>query len=63
MKNIWLVAILACMSAIAWAGPKIAVPETHWDYGNVPQNALLVHGYIVKNIGDDTLHIIDVKPG
>jgi hypothetical protein len=42
---------------------KISVPETHYDYGNVPQNSMLSHDYIIKNIGEDTLKIIQVRPG
>ena len=64
MKKVWLVTIFTCLSlSTAMAKAKIDVPETHWDYGNVPQNATLVHDYVVKNIGDDTLRITDVKPG
>jgi hypothetical protein len=64
MKKVWLIAIFVSLSlATAMAKAKIEVPETHWDYGNVPQNAVLVHDYWVRNIGDDTLRITDVKPG
>jgi hypothetical protein len=45
------------------AGPKILMPETRWDYGDVPQNSTLSHAYWIKNIGDDTLKIVNVKPG
>jgi|WetSurMetagenome_2_1015567.scaffolds.fasta_scaffold31306_3 hypothetical protein len=64
MKKVLLTAIFACLPLTsAMAHPKIVVPEIHWDYGNVPQNATLSHDYVVKNIGDDTLRITDVKPG
>jgi hypothetical protein len=48
---------------ISMAGPQLSLPEIHWDYGNVPQNAILTHGYWLKNTGDDTLRIFEVKPG
>ena len=48
---------------ITIAAPKIEVKETHWDYGYAPQNTALSHSYWIKNAGDDTLNIIDVKPG
>lgn len=64
MRNVLLTAIFAALPlTVAVATPKIVVPETHWDYGNVPQNATLSHDYVVKNVGDDTLRITDVKPG
>jgi hypothetical protein len=64
MRKVLLTAIFACLPlTAAIATPKIVVPETHWDYGNVPQNATLSHDYVVKNVGDDTLRITDVKPG
>jgi hypothetical protein len=53
----------ALIPVIAFAGPQISIPEKHWDYGFVPQNAAITHTYLIKNIGDDTLRITDVKPG
>jgi len=51
------------LPVLSLAGPKIQVLETHWEYGNVPQNSIVTHAYVIKNIGDDTLRIADVKPG
>jgi hypothetical protein len=48
---------------ISMAGPQLSLPEIHWDYGNVPQNSVLTHGYWLRNNGDDTLRILNVKPG
>ncbi len=48
---------------ISFAGPKVVIPETHWDFGYVPQNTTISHPYWIKNIGDDTLKIISVRPG
>jgi hypothetical protein len=54
---------LGFLPAISLAGPQMSVPVTHWDYGNVPQNSILTHDYWIRNIGNDTLKILDVKPG
>jgi hypothetical protein len=55
--------LMALIPVIALAGPQISIPEKHWDYGFVPQNAALTHTYLIKNTGDDTLRITEVKPG
>lgn len=44
-------------------GPKILLPEKEWDFGYIPQNAAVSHFFTIKNIGDDTLQIIKVRPG
>jgi hypothetical protein len=62
MKKFVLI-LAALIPVIALAGPQITIPEKHWDYGFVPQNAVLTHTYLIKNIGDDTLRITEVKPG
>jgi hypothetical protein len=51
------------LSTASFAGPKVSIPEKHWDFGNVPQNSTISHAYWIMNIGDDTLKIINVKPG
>jgi len=44
-------------------GPKISLPEKEWDFGYIPQNAVVSHFFTIKNDGDDTLQIIKVRPG
>lgn len=44
-------------------GPKIFLPEKEWDFGYIPQNAVVSHFFLIKNTGDDTLQIIKVRPG
>lgn len=63
MKKLLVLLFILCLPILAMAGGKISVPETHFDYGNVSQNSTLSHGYIIRNIGDDTLKIIQVRPG
>lgn len=64
MRN-WLltIAMIAGISGISAASPKVEVPETAWDFGHVPQNSTLTHDYWIKNVGTDSLKIIRVKPG
>lgn len=64
MKKLLVVIILAWgLTAVAMAAPKILIPQTHWDLGKVPQNSSVNHSYWIKNVGDDTLKNISVKPG
>ena len=64
MRKLTLIfALIMGFSALALADPKISVPEKTWDFGHAPQNGTLSHDYWVKNIGTDTLKIINVKPG
>jgi len=43
--------------------PKISFSETSWDFGRTPQQSHVSHTFWIKNIGGDTLRIINVKPG
>lgn len=62
-KQILFFAIIMAIASLAFADPKIVVPEQTWDFGHVPQNGTLSHDYWVKNGGTDTLRIVNVKPG
>lgn len=62
-KLLTAIMFLISLSVISKAGPQMSVTETHWDFGNVPQNSTLTHDYWIRNIGNDTLKIIDVRPG
>ncbi len=42
---------------------RIFLPDTRWDFGYVPQGGSVSHTFQVKNIGEDTLIIIRVRPG
>jgi hypothetical protein len=61
-KVLLLMLILVFLATIAMASPKISIPVTSWDFGNVPQNSTVQHDFLVKNIGTDTLRILSVKP-
>jgi hypothetical protein len=43
--------------------PRLTIPETSFDFGYAPQNAMLTHVFWLHSTGDDTLKIIRVKPG
>lgn len=43
--------------------PKITVSAESFDFGRVPQGASIAHAFWIKNVGEDTLRITDVKPG
>ena len=43
--------------------PKISLSETLWDFGRTPQRSSVSHTFWIKNIGGDTLRIINVMPG
>ncbi len=64
MRKLLVIALfLILVPGMVMAKPKLNMPETHWDFGSVPQNSVLSHDYWIRNSGDDTLKIFDVKPG
>jgi hypothetical protein len=42
---------------------RIFLPDTRWDFGYVPKKGSVSHIFQVKNIGEDTLIIVRVRPG
>lgn len=58
-----VISFFLALTTLALAGPKLMIPVTHWDVGRVAQNSKINHSYWIKNIGDDTLRIVQVKPG
>lgn len=44
-------------------GPRAFLAETSWDFGKIPKNAVVSHGFWIKNVGTDTLKIMSVRPG
>jgi hypothetical protein len=62
-KAILIFAIIASMASLAFADPRLSIPEKSWDFGYVPQHGTFTHDYWIKNVGTDTLKIIKVKPG
>ncbi len=62
-KTVLILAIVAGVAALAYADPRLVIPEKSWDFGYVPQQGTFAHDYWIKNVGTDTLRIIKVKPG
>lgn len=68
MQRTWLAtAILAILVLFlvtqAMAVPKMFLPEEKYDFGFVPQDSKISHVFWIKSVGEDTLKILDVKPG
>jgi len=42
---------------------KMELSETDFDFGYTPQNNKISHIFWLKNIGEDSLEIINIKPG
>jgi len=47
----------------AFAAPHLALNETEFDFGSVPGGQTVSHVFWLKSVGEDTLKIIDAKPG
>lgn len=62
-KAVLIFAIVTGVAALAFADPRIVIPEKSWDFGYVPQKGTFTHDYWIKNVGTDTLRIIKVRPG
>jgi hypothetical protein len=42
---------------------RIFLPDTRWDFGYIPKGGSVSHVFKVRNIGEDTLIIVRVRPG
>jgi SNF family Na+-dependent transporter len=47
----------------AMAQPKMFLPEESFNFGFAPQNSKISHTFWIKSVGDDSLKILNVKPG
>ena len=47
----------------ASGAPRLTLPESTFNFGYVPQNSKISHGFWLHSTGDDTLKIIKVVPG
>jgi hypothetical protein len=43
--------------------PRLQVSAEEFDFGRTPQGSTISHVFWLKNIGEDTLRITDIKPG
>lgn len=63
-----LFGLILCISPWVWAqegapGPRISIPESRFDFGEVEEGRALEHTYRVLNKGNEPLEIKKVKPG
>ena len=59
-------AVILCVVLLASAavgGPNLAIPESSFDFGYVPQHAKISHVFWLYSTGDSTLNITKVLPG
>lgn len=65
MRVVPIVALVLVMflAAGVLAGPKLTVSEQDFNFGQAPQHAKVSHVFWLYNVGDDSLRIINVKPG
>ena len=61
-KRIILALGIMAWSASAWAQPRVSLPNSPWDFGEVLQQEKVSHQFEVVNDGRDTLFISRVKP-
>ncbi len=60
---VFLFFVSSIITSVFAGQPKLLIPETTFDYGYAPTKTMLTHYYLVKNVGTDSLKIINVKPG
>ena len=68
MRRTWLVTafmavLILFLVAQAMAVPKMFLPEEKFDFGFTPQDSKISHVFWIKSVGEDTLKILNVKPG
>ena len=54
---------LMMLFSVASGAPRLILEESEFDFGYVPQNALISHIFWLKSAGDDSLKILNVIPG
>jgi hypothetical protein len=42
---------------------KALLTESSFDFGYCPVSSTLYHPFYIRNVGSDTLDIVDIKPG
>ena len=51
------------IAGTALSAPRLTIPETHFDFGFVPQHSKISHTFWLFSTGDDELKILKVVPG
>ena len=55
--------LILLFATAAVAAPELIVTETEFNYGRVPQQSVITHGFWLKSVGDETVRIKEVFPG
>lgn len=62
--------VLSLVLAPAWSAaepaaraPKAYLPESVYAFETVVEGVPVVYEFILQNLGDETLHILDIKSG
>jgi hypothetical protein len=50
-------------AVVATGGPRLAIVETVFDFGEVAEGAVVSHDFVIKNTGTAVLDIQEVRPG
>lgn len=64
-KKIIIIAILIAVFILPQQGlaqPKVLIDNPVFTFESIPEGVNIPHEFIIKNIGDTTLHIKDVLP-
>jgi hypothetical protein len=62
--NLFVVLLIVVLVAgTAFAAPRLTIDESSFDFGYAPQHSKVSHVFWLKSTGDDTLKILNVKPG
>jgi hypothetical protein len=63
LNPVLLLLIITVSTAPLCAEPQLTIPEAAFDFGYVPQNAVISHVFWLHSTGTDTLKITEVRPG
>lgn len=44
-------------------GPRLAIPDSFFNFGLAPQHSKISHVYWLYSTGDETVKILEIKPG
>jgi phospholipid N-methyltransferase len=54
---------LSALTGSALGAPRLAVVENSFDFGAIPSGQIVTHVFWLKSAGEDTLKILETKPG
>ena len=53
--------ILCLMTSLAWAVPRVMVPDHSFNFGTISQGDKVKHAFVFKNVGDEPLKVTKVR--